>query len=1150
LRRYTALLLALPVLLQVSSSAQTGGTTARGGNVYETRYIVVDDNGINPDFDNTALPNIPDHWGPTSLAMVIGDNPPNGAALQGRTHLHNRTGYIRNFEIYVASSAMADGDFCSIAVAKEINPADFEDPSVDIAHYLRLTNESGSLKLALHYPTLTGEQSAEWSGTVSLQDPIAIYIEDNILFGRTLFKVDGETVADITHDGAAVQTIDTLILGSSAGSTCRDVVVLFDDVLQTPIPAGGRLPSGITPESPANGATDVEVAATLVCAQGSDADTWEIRYGTVNPPTGDWTSLGQARSLGPLTLANSTTYYYQCRGTNSNGTGSASSVASFTTIATTPPPSGQQTLLITQERLDRWALMKGDYDNSTSSPRCTDVAYTEAKKIGCMIYKGVIDAANLLRPENEGIEQALLAMVPGNSPTFWCPLAYTNSQNSGILSYATLSPATTGGWEREHLVSWTLVYNWCNPYWTQTQTDAYLSRLNAMVSMILNTANPSGFRCADVDMPLGLFYGLAAYYEATKDHNAAAVTAWADDDIGGYTPGALKCSPQSDPANTARNMIAYYIKASSAPTHGAAQDPSSGGAWLESTEYLGSLYNLMEGCEALRTTDAGDAPCAEVDLWVDDAARYYTHRMTRDYQAIYQFGDNQEPHTRWKGFFKQHEAGHVLSLTGVLPDGSDRQYMWRQFLNFRQVNGDALVFPAVWPARNMMLANPYITAASDLTALTKCYQSPGAGIYTRNDSWTGTSSNASQFVFQFKPETRGLDHFIQHVGNFFLYRRGQFVLTNPFGYANAAALMPEGSNTVELEGLMPGPTHMDSTSPQYRQTTGYACGDDYLYAAGTTGGGYRPANGFDGPLFFNPPEHHVDEYTRSVVYLPSATQTYDTVFVIDRANVKDPEALLRFSTYRSNTCYLVTCFTGVTTYGYAEQQHIQDSPRWTSYLWQWIDGDPTIAGNQTTWTLSDGQIVVDDWLTPDDVTITSQDADDLRTFGEPGTTNCPNCILLEERKNRTKVEPQTTQQWNVMVRAITARDSGATAPVVTELSVTGTCGAALITRAGNADRVIVWNNAQGDAITQAVPTAAQATAVLATARYHKAKTCTIPWTQTTATAKVLLLDLNPSLGWTGNLNGAGAVALTEDSGGFDEVDVSGTGSQSLVVIGS
>ncbi len=1131
----------------------------RGDDAITTEYIVVSGNGINPDFDNTGFPNIPENWGDTSLAIVIGSAPPNGAALRGRTHLNSRTGYIVRFDLYVATSSMAEGQFCSIAVGKEVNPGlSFEDPLVDIAYYVRLTKTSGQYKLAMHYPTATGEQSNTWSGVVNLNEVNTIYVEHNPAFSRTLFKVNTDTVVNVIHDGLSVGSIGTLVLGSSGGSTCRDTIYLIDRIIESPIPSSGGLPTGATVVSPANGATNVEVTQTFVCA-GQNASTWEIAYGTANPPT-SYIAVGAGGSLGPVSLLNNTVYYVRCRPSNSNGVGTASSVASFTTIATTST-GPHSALLITAGRQAIWAQMKGDFDGSATNPKCTDALYSTNQKIACSAYKSVYDKANQApgtSQDNEGQEAALLANVAGNDAAAYCTKAYNHANATGILKINADEVALgylNVNVHRELSTDWVLVYDWCYNDWTQTQRDAYLSRLNSLFTYIVNTQYPNGWLCGDVDQQIGNYYGLTMLYYATSSYNPTVVTLWADNDIGGITAGPLVCSPQAHLSNTARNQIAYYY--SDATGASSVRGPNIGGLWYQGTEYSQEAYLGVLGCESLRTTAAGNAPCAEVDTWIDDWAAYSTHRFSRNYQAVYQFADNQEPHTAWLNYFRQHEAAHWMTLSGLMPNNAARGLMWRQFQNFFTVNTSAKVFPGVYPARAMMLANPYITAAADLTTLPKCYESVAAGAYTWNDSWTGVSSDASQFVFQFKRESRGNDHYIIWAGDFYLYRKGKFAITHPFSYGGNGGLSPEGINGVNLEGMEPSPGLLLTTKgPQYREVNGYVCGSDYMYVSGTTGGSFMPLIGFDNEAI-NPgsPPHYVDEYTRSAVYLSSVTKDYDTIYVIDRMAVKNPETLARFTNYvTTNAGTNQTCYNagGCASAGYwyePARRRIADYPSWSSYLYQWVrppTAAPVVVGTNTTWTLTDGQLASDTWLTPDAVTVTLENMDNIGN----GMFNSFQHTEIVKHHYRTTIEPTADADWTVAARVVTVRDFDAVAPVIVELSVTGTCLATQIKRTGENDVIIVSNSAQGDLISQENPTSAEATAVLATARYMKAKTCTIPWTQSTATAKVIILDMNPALGWTSNLDGAGAVAITEDASGLDELSIANTGAHSLVVIGS
>jgi len=238
-----AFLAALAVTYNFSYAQGSGLLTSRGGDeitTITTTLAVATGNNLNLSFDNTELPNIPDAWGPTSAIVIIGKAPLAGTALRGRSRLDNRTGYITRLDLYVVSSAMADGAFVSVAAGKGISPFDFQDDRTPIAYYVRLKNISGELRLMISYPTNSGQVDRIWPGVVSLQTAYEIYIEYALVgTPHTICKINGETIAAVMHDASAVQSIGTLILGSSGASTGRNVIYLLDRIFEAPIPSGG-----------------------------------------------------------------------------------------------------------------------------------------------------------------------------------------------------------------------------------------------------------------------------------------------------------------------------------------------------------------------------------------------------------------------------------------------------------------------------------------------------------------------------------------------------------------------------------------------------------------------------------------------------------------------------------------------------------------------------------------------------------------------------------------------------------------------------------------------------------------------------------------------------------------------------------------------
>lgn len=1135
IQNFIVALIALLASLQGSTYEQTSSQVVdilggRNGVPVDVVDVVEAGNGVNHTFDNTSLPlTIPNSWGDTSLAIVVGGT--NGGALRGRTGLASKTGVISRIDWMVTDSAMADGTFISLNVGKAISNLAFYHGDAPIAFYVDLINQGGTLKTRIRYPTSKGEVISTWSGTVTVGTVFQTYVQYNLIQGFLEFKVDGETVVNHTLDGSAVQSIDTLVVGSSGGSTGRNIGILADRILEHVLPYQGVAPTNVTVATPAAGATNVEISSTVTCA-GTNANSWEVRVETVNPPVGAYVSTGERGVYGP-TLATGTTYYAQCRATNTNGT-TESAVSSFTTITPVSTSGDHPVLLRTAARDTTWVAMKADYDGSKSTPKCTDSSYTTNQKVGCDLYKSNLDASNAgsaFGTTNYGLEDAWLAQIDGNDAALYCGRAFSRASDgaNGILQFPTVNDIYWDD-DREFFTDWVIIYDWCYNDWTQPQRDAYLTRLNELATLRVSEGRQM-FWCGNVDQQIGDYFGTANLYYATRAYNQTIVDLWEGDAnlYGGLTATALKCYPQNDPARTVRNMIKYYYETAAA-----------GGAWHEGSMYAGTAFLGVIGCEALKTTDAGSTACTEIDAYVPEWAEYLTHALTRDSKYMMQMGDEQDPHEAFLPRFSHANTTAYLSLTGLLSAGSTREHLWKTYLNMRATNGGVLIngLPIAmpfWRARSTILTNPYITAAADLSALPKCFPSDGYGVYIWND---GTLTTDAQFFVHFPPDRRTYDHSQHFWGNPQMYRRGQFVLTHPFSYAGYSG-WPEGTNTSLVEGMSPKYDHPFDTAKQFKETVGYTCGSDYLYVEGTTGGAKYPQKSIDGVNQFFVTTVFNHEWSKAFVYLPSATNTYSTTVTVERINVQDPETLARFTNYTNNSCY-----PGCADYLHTgDEERIQGNPAWTRFQFQWAN--PTIAANVTSWTMPDGQLVTNTWLSPDDVTIVEQDLSANTTVGFNDLTTKPS-----ERKYRTITTPKTATQMNVLVDVFDARNAGTTAPVITELTVTGNCGAVLISRTGNDDRVVVWNTAAGSNITPDLPTEAQATAVLQTARYRPAGSCTVPYTQTTASAKMLIMHLNPALGWTANINGAGANALTEDSSGFEELAISTAGSKSVVIAGS
>ena len=162
--------------------------------------------------------------------------------------------------------------------------------------------------------------------------------------------------------------------------------------------------------------------------------------------------------------------------------------------------------------------------------------------------------------------------------------------------------------------------------------------------------------------------------------------------------------------------------------------------------------------------------------------------------------------------------------------------------------------------------NPYAPAADWRTART--FHAKGTGLTLHRTGFGAADSLFAAHVAP-RPERRAPDHFVTYLNDFELWRRGEWVITHPRGYAG----VPNGglgTNAVLMHGF--------GDMPGFKELVGAAAGDTYAYQAGTTGGASVRLP------FYQPPPVFVHEWTRSVLYLASNT---DTVVVYDRAHVTD-----------------------------------------------------------------------------------------------------------------------------------------------------------------------------------------------------------------------------------------------------------------------
>lgn len=758
------------------------------------------------------------------------------------------------------------------------------------------------------------------------------------------------------------------------------------------------------------------------------------------------------------------------------------------------PSTRQPVLLDTPERRATRLRMKADYDANPSAPAT----------LGGRLYAMYRSLALAQSSYFEfGGYATWMYMTTGEqqyADLAWVGLTTSDHSVADFIHRTDLG----GNNSRETAIVMALMYDQLYAGFTQSQRDQFLSQINLMHND--PDTNHLGLK-SDSDQTTGNFLGLACWYYVSRDHNPEVVTLWNHPANGTLTATGADFT-------TKRNALEYYLTVA-----------GEGGDWCESSEYnTGTSRLAVFGNECLKTTAGGGL--ASVDTFVRTHARQMLHQFTPDRLAVMEWGDVENP----RQFLEYNEYSTHFMYVGAMADAEpERQALQRQILNLFSdaAHGEPAASGIVPQVFGSFLYDPYATAAPDLLAMARTFWAPGNGVGMWRHSWE--NGQTAQYWLHFRPERLGMDHHCDYWGDFQLYRKGEFAITHPIAYSvttggSGAGWLGDMTNCTQVESFSACPTGAQPKGNvfQFRRVVGQTFGSDYVYVCGTQGGDMYKALQEDGTAnYFDPPPVFLHEWTRTVIGLSTADGTAESLMVVERINAVDPQSLTKFTRYRLSNPN--------------EQALIAAAPRWASHLHPRTL--PASAGAVTTWTTAGGQLCQDEWLLPDISAITMAVQDEL--------TITPYIAEDVEKKWRLRATPNAATQWTVLIRVVSVRDSGRT-HTATLLTGTSSSFGVLIARTGNDNRIVVVNGTQGANIAQSFPTRAQCVTALATVRL-RATGFTIGWTQTTATAQVLIADLSSTVGWTTALDGGGTVALTIDAAGVGVRSVTGIGVHTLVV---
>ncbi len=641
---------------------------------------------------------------------------------------------------------------------------------------------------------------------------------------------------------------------------------------------------------------------------------------------------------------------------------------------------------------------------------------------------------------------------------------------------------------REEYIWWVWMYDWLYPGLEQGQRKHFLTFLNTMGDLVLDRVKGTdwGTRTNDSDELIGHYFGLACLALATAPENPRAkefLSATFDDADVKKPVGGLE-STGAD-FKTMRNAVSYLAKL------------AHGGEWMESSEYnLGTLKLLLMGNEGVRTAQGGKDSFPEVTALYPDIARALIHRMVpgvEKHGQAYKWGDSEHGH---KLKFQQLVSllGMVAGLVQDDPSvGPYIHYLAEKLVRFNR--------EASMPTFHFFLTyNPYAPLSS-LEGLPTSHYAAGQGLLFSRDGW---KPNASFFGGHMAART-WVDHENQFFGDFQLFRKGEWALTHPLSYGE---LRGEHANSMLLAGL--------SSSREVRTAVSHKVGakGEFAYLAGVTGGQVSPPNSYGFPPSF------LQEWTRSLFYLPSTDGKSDTIVVFDRTNADDPKKLPNYDEYER------------------DHARMAKSPRK-----QWIIHmpiKPQVAGNKISWKTPGGQRLQAESLLPADRKIVILDEKKIGLSG---------FIDEEEKKFQARVSPKADRAWDLFLTVVQAHDGVALKNTLIKDGKGVTAGV-LVQRPGHDDALLLFS---AKPINKKLPNPIsredrsvyrpEVPGLLRQARLLR-EGYSVKWTSATKKTRVFLMDLDPRRSWAITVDGKASPAKG-DRQGMAQLTISGAGAHGL-----
>jgi hypothetical protein len=554
---------------------------------------------------------------------------------------------------------------------------------------------------------------------------------------------------------------------------------------------------------------------------------------------------------------------------------------------------------------------------------------------------------------------------------------------------------------------------------------------------------------------------------------------------------------------------------------------------------------FAEAVSSARGVDTYPEITAFMEDYVDQQAASYTPDLLKQLQ----YTDEQNPN-----ILQTFYVGSTLMTAAGIFQGTDRGRRANALLaDMITTHGESALF---WPSGanggaggkwwGAVLYNPYDTTVDWKTS--KSYYASGQGVqylksgFTASDSLFVTQCNPQPIYTDGQYATGGYDHQPWYACTPSLYKNGEWIVDQIGSYAGASA-MAEGHNAMRYQGL--------GRAKEFGDVRERSLADTHSFIAGVTGGSIFPRDSGYSGAFNGPPPVFLNEGSRAVLEVPGAIAT---IIVHDRASVDDIAA--------DNTDlnrYVLGC--GEFGRSHITTQHAKQE-------WQWhIPVDPTVVGGVYTWTTPvTSQSVKLTSLLPAAATRTVYDlATTFATNQAPTSTRCgwSNQAVLSGapfyytvdgggyNRKLLKIWPSSMGTFHTYLHVLQV---GASTPATPTLITNNDAECAHVVTTGQNDILACFNGATSTVLSNTHYDVAHR-AILQSARLRAAGAFTVAYTASATTTELHLADLNPSLGWTYNVDGSGAVTINAagltSTGGYARISLSlAAGAHSIVVTGS